>query len=136
MGLAPAGLKATVARGNAGWRSGSDHDFGRRMEKPLTEKASLAGLTPRKLSDTIEEGPFYAVELYPALLNTQGGPRRSERAEVLDRAGHPIPGLYAAGELGSLWGTVYQGSSNVAECLAYGRIAAREALSRPARNLD
>lgn len=136
IGLDPAALKATVARWNACVREGSDHDFGRRMEKPLTEKASLAGLTPRKLSDTIEEGPFYAVELYPALLNTQGGPRRSERAEVLDRAGHPIPGLYAAGELGSLWGTVYQGSSNVAECLAYGRIAAREALSRPARNLD
>ena len=99
------------------------------MQRPAGEKETIAGLGSRRLSDVIETGPFYAVALYPALLNTQGGPRRSARAEVLDRAGRPIAGLYAAGELGSLWGTVYQGSSNVAECLAYGRIAAREALA-------
>lgn len=129
IGLDAAALEASVARWNGFVRAGCDADFGRRMQRPAGEKETIAGLGSRRLSDVIETGPFYAVALYPALLNTQGGPRRSARAEVLDRAGRPIAGLYAAGELGSLWGTVYQGSSNVAECLAYGRIAAREALA-------
>lgn len=124
-------LCASVKRWNDAVEKGCDEEFGRRMQKPLSEKDSLAGLTPRRLSAPISKPPFYAVELYPALLNTQGGPRRNEFAQVLDRAGHPIERLYAAGELGSLWGTVYQGSSNVAECLAYGRIAARHAAELP-----
>lgn len=127
IGVDGSSLCASIERWNAFVERGCDEDFGRRMHKPLSEKDSLAGLTPRRLSAPISKPPFYAVELYPALLNTQGGPRRNEFSQVLDRAGRPINRLYAAGELGSLWGTVYQGSSNVAECLACGRIAARHA---------
>ncbi len=128
IGLDGNALEATVERWNACVAQGEDKDFGRRMQKPLTEKDSIKGLTPRRLSEAIQTGPYYAVELYPALLNTQGGPKRNASGQILDRAGEPVGRLYAAGELGSLWGTVYQGSSNVAECLAFGRIAARHAV--------
>src|SRR5262249_35749905 len=47
--------------------------------------------------------PFYGIPLWPALSNTQGGPRRNEHARVLDVFGKEIPGLYSAGELGSIW---------------------------------
>jgi succinate dehydrogenase/fumarate reductase flavoprotein subunit len=71
--------------------------------------------------------PYYAVRVWPCLLNTQGGPRRDTEARVLDAVGEPIPGLFAAGELGSVWGALYPGSGNVAEALVFGEIAGRNA---------
>ncbi|MBA8824149.1 fumarate reductase flavoprotein subunit [Saccharopolyspora lacisalsi] len=41
--------------------------------------------------------PFHAVEIVPALFHTQGGLLVDEHARVLDPAGGPITGLYAAG---------------------------------------
>ncbi|WP_243789518.1 FAD-binding protein [Saccharopolyspora gloriosae] len=41
--------------------------------------------------------PFHAVEIVPALFHTQGGLLVDEHARVLDTAGEPLPGLYAAG---------------------------------------
>jgi fumarate reductase flavoprotein subunit len=41
--------------------------------------------------------PFGAIKLRPSLFHTQGGLKVSQAAEVLDQAGRPIPGLYAAG---------------------------------------
>lgn len=73
------------------------------------------------------EGPYYALELMPTMLNTQGGPRRNENAEVLDVNGNAIPHLYAAGELGGITAHNYQGGGNMAECLIYGKIAGTNA---------
>ena len=36
--------------------------------------------------------------------------------------GTPIPRLYSAGELGSIYSYLYQGTGNIGECLAFGRI--------------
>ena len=76
----------------------------------------------------IETAPFYAVKCEPELLNTDGGPRRNERAEILDLDGNVIEGLYSAGEFGSVWCHDYQGGGNLGECVAWGRLAARSAL--------
>lgn len=54
------------------------------------------------------EGTLYAIELVPSLLNTQGGPRRNVKGQVLNAYGEVIPGLYVAGEMGSMWGHIYQ----------------------------
>ena len=40
----------------------------------------------------------------PGVATASGGPRRDARARVLRRDGTPIPGLYAAGGCGSIWG--------------------------------
>ncbi len=71
--------------------------------------------------------PYYAMALVPALLNTQGGPVRNEHAEVIDVDGMSIPGLYSAGELGSIYAYRYQAGANLGECFAFGRIAGRNA---------
>jgi len=71
--------------------------------------------------------PYYAIEVGPALLNTQGGARRDEQARVLTPNNEPINGLFSAGEFGSIWGFLYQGSTNISECLVFGRIAGRNA---------
>lgn len=78
----------------------------------------------------ISTPPYYAMLCVPALLNTDGGPVRSAKGEILDPMGNPIPGLFSAGEFGSVWGHFYQGAGNVGECGAFGRISARSALSR------
>lgn len=75
----------------------------------------------------IKKAPYYAMELVPSFTNTQGGPVRNEKGEVLDLRGNPIPHLYSAGELGSMFSGIYQGSGNLGECVAFGRISGQNA---------
>jgi hypothetical protein len=112
LGLDADTLADTVAQWNAACAAGKDAAFGRTMM-----------LAP------VAEGPFYAVELSPSMLNTQGGPRRNEKAQIVRPDGTPIPRLYSAGELGSIYSYLYQGTGNIGECLAFGRIAARNAVA-------
>ncbi|MFC1870121.1 FAD-binding protein [Chloroflexota bacterium] len=82
---------------------------------------------PQHLVPLIEP-PFFAVKLWPGSANTQGGPRRNHRAQVLNTDNKPIPKLYAAGEFGSIYGMLYPaGGGNIAECIAFGRIAGENA---------
>ncbi len=115
VGLPPAAVMETVAGWNRFCSAGRDADFGRTLM-----------LTP------IGSGPYYAVELSPSMLNTQGGPRRNERAQIVRPDGSPIPRLYSAGELGSIYSYLYQGTGNLGECLAFGRIAGRNAAAEVA----
>jgi succinate dehydrogenase/fumarate reductase flavoprotein subunit len=110
-GLDSVSLENSVQQYNRACEGGEDREFHRPKEK-------LASLGP---------GPYYVMKLWPCLLNTQGGPRRNVKAQVLYPDGRPIPRLYSAGELGSLFGLLYQGSGNLGECLAFGRIAGKEA---------
>jgi succinate dehydrogenase/fumarate reductase flavoprotein subunit len=105
-------LEATIARYNENVKKGSDPDFGRRN-----------GLVP------IETAPFYGVAIYPTMYNTQGGPKRNAKCQIVDPFDQPIPRLYSAGELGSFWGWMYNGGGNNAECLCTGRIAARNVVA-------
>jgi len=108
--LDPDALVETVTRWNRCCDAGHDADFGRTL-----------------MMEPIGDGPFYAVELSPSMLNTQGGPRRNEKAQIVRPDGTPIPRLYSAGELGSIYSYLYQGTGNIGECLAFGRISGRNA---------
>ena len=111
IGLDSAALADTVARWNDSVAAGVDERF-ERME------CSLA---------PIESAPFYAVRLWPACVNAQGGPKRNVSCEVLDPNGNPIPRLYSAGELGSFWAGVYICGGNIAETVYSGREAGMNA---------
>lgn len=76
----------------------------------------------------IDQPPYYGVPVYPIIVNTQGGPRRDERGQILRPDGAPISGLFGAGELGSLWNLLYPGAGNLSECLVSGQLAAMTAL--------
>jgi predicted oxidoreductase len=67
--------------------------------------------------------------MFPTMYNTQGGPRRNAKCQVMDPFDQPIPRLYSAGELGSFWGWMYNGGGNNAECLCTGQIAARNVVA-------
>ena len=119
LGLDPAALAQTVARWNRFCEAGRDGEFGRTLM-----------LAP------IGEAPYYAVELSPSMLNTQGGPRRNEKGKIVRPDGTPIPRLYSAGELGSIYSYLYQGTGNIGECLAFGRVSGRNAAAEaPWKNL-
>lgn len=56
----------------------------------------------------IKEAPFYAIKRMPGLLCTAGGLTINEKLEVLNEAGEPLGGLYAAGNAsGSYYGDDY-----------------------------
>jgi 3-oxosteroid 1-dehydrogenase len=75
----------------------------------------------------VSKPPFYAIPLYPGGPNTKGGLRSNGRREVLDWDDKPIPRLYTAGEISSVFQFVYQGGGNLAEGIVFGRIAGRNA---------
>ena len=74
-------------------------------------------------------GPYYALEAWPSVLNTQGGPERTAAGEVLAADGTVIPHLYSAGEFGGVTANDYQGGGNVAECIVFGKISGENAAS-------
>jgi len=120
-------LEKTVAKWNEDMSKGEDTQFHRPIRSGDPSSPAYKELATALWSAPIDAPPFYAVELYPALLNTQGGPRRNTKAQVLDAFEKPIPRLYGAGEFGSMWGIIYQGAGNIGECIVYGRIAGRNA---------
>ncbi|MEE8716000.1 MAG: FAD-binding protein [Coriobacteriales bacterium] len=78
----------------------------------------------------VETGPFYAVKLGPTMYNTQGGPRRNGKAQVIGIDNLPIEGLFEGGEMGSVFADMYNGSGNLGETMVFGRLAGRNAALR------
>jgi succinate dehydrogenase/fumarate reductase flavoprotein subunit len=113
--LDAAALSGAVGRWNRYCDAGHDDEFGRTL-----------------MLEPIAAGPFYAIELSPSMLNTQGGPRRNEKGQIVRPDGSPIPRLYSAGELGSIYSYLYQGTGNIGECLAFGRVSGRNAAAETA----
>jgi fumarate reductase flavoprotein subunit len=101
-------LADTVARYNAGVRSGTDPEHGR----PLSMARELT--TP----------PYYGYPCRAGLTTTYCGVRVSQRLEVLDVFGQPIGGLFAAGEVvGGLHGAGYLTGTGLGKAAVYGRVA-------------
>ena len=89
LGIPEGALQATIAQYNADAARGEDPDFHKAAKylTPLTE--------PPFAAVNITLGPVHAQGL------TQGGLTTTADAQVVDAAGRPIPGLYAAGATAS-----------------------------------
>lgn len=111
MKVDPKGLEETIGKFNNYRAAGKDTEFSRNAPSVLP----------------LQTPPFYGIELGLSLINTQGGPRHNQHCQVLDYDNKPIPRLYAAGELGSFFGFLYQGGNNFPEAWAFGRIAGKKA---------
>lgn len=111
-------LDATVERWNRFCARGRDEDFGRAPSSMLP----------------IDQPPLYAMAAWPIVSNTQGGPVHDPDQRVMDAYGKPMKRLYAAGELGSLFGHLYQAAGNVSECLIGGCIAGENAATERRRS--
>lgn len=105
---------AAVNAFNKRYDAGEDADYGR----------------PIKTMVPIRKGPFYAVKIGPTYFNTMGGPRRNKDGQIIDVEGYPIEGLFSAGELGSIFCDMYNGSGNLGETMVFGRISGKNAALR------
>ncbi|MFY9817223.1 MAG: FAD-binding protein [Pseudolabrys sp.] len=76
----------------------------------------------------IEVPPFFGYPLVGAIAYTFGGLATDEHARVM-RAGTPIPGLYAAGEITGHFYATAPNAVSILRALVFGRIAGREAVA-------
>lgn len=113
LGMPADKLEATVAEFNKMVEAKKDPKFGRKLfDRPIVKP------------------PFYATPRAPSIHHTMGGLQISTNAQVLDKNGKPIPGLYAAGEVtGGIHGSNRLGSNATADVLTFGRIAAKSAVA-------
>ena len=93
----------------------------------LTKRAHPIG----KVTDP-KQGPLIAVKLHILTRKTLGGLETDLSARVLDSAGQPLPGLYAAGEVAGFGGGGMHGyaaleGTFLGGCLFSGRTAGRAA---------
>ena len=73
------------------------------------------------------EGPYYIMVSQPSVHHTMGGVVINTNAQVLDKDGKAIAGLYAAGEVtGGIHGTNRLGSDAIADITVFGRIAGEQ----------
>lgn len=129
LGLPSGSLGHSIARFNDFARRGHDADF----QRGETAYERSNGDPDRGLSNPclgeVGTGQLYAVALWPTPLATARGLVCGKEAEVLDRSGHPIPGLYAAGnDMQSVFGGHYPGAgAQIGPAMTFGWAAARHA---------
>lgn len=81
-GINAENLASTIEKYNTYAKNGLDEEFGRtRLMKEFTG------------------GTYYIFETTPYIMITAGGPAMTDKGEVVDADGNPIPGLYQAGEI-------------------------------------
>jgi len=120
-------LAEAVSRYNAMVAAGVDTDFGRGDE--AYDRAFSRGKPPLV---PIETPPFHAAAFGLSDLGTKGGLRTDVKARVLNQAGEPIPGLYAAGNtMAAVSGMTYPGGGNpIGASMLFSHIAALDMADR------
>jgi len=104
-------LKETMLRYNGFVENQIDLDFNR-----------------QSLKVPLEEGPFYAIQVTPAVHYSMGGILINEKSQVISESGLPIKGLYAAGEAtGGIHGLNRLGGNSLLDAVVFGRISGRSA---------
>lgn len=107
VGVDPEGLVKSVEEFNAIVRGEAEDPFGREL-----------------FYEEISDGPFYASIRTARTHHTMGGLEINTRAQVIDKEGNPIAGLYAAGEVtGGIHGSNRIGGNALTDCVVFGRIA-------------
>lgn len=128
IGIDPAVLEQTVQRFNVHAVRGKDPEFGKggnAYERFMGDAAHQ----PNPCIAPLNNGPFYAVRIYPGDVGTFHGIRIDANARVVDGDGVAVPGLYAAGnDAASIFGGAYPGGgTTLGPALAFGWLAGRHA---------
>ncbi len=125
------GLARTVTRFNEFCRTGVDSDFGR-GSRAFDRAHGDPTVKPNPNLGSIEQGPFYAVAMYPGDVGTAGGLVTDEHGRVCRDDGSVIDGLYATGNsTASVFGRCYPGAgASIAASFVFAYLAARHASAR------
>ena len=117
------GFVRTVREYNAAVQPGA-------FNPAVKDGKSTKGLTPPKSNwaQTIDAPPYLGYAVTTGISFTFGGLRITSEAQVIDCEQHPIPGLYACGELvGGLFYNNYPGGAGLMAGSVFGRLAGRSA---------
>lgn len=125
MGVDRDRFEATMKRFNENSARNEDPDFGR------TEAGIMAPGRVRPL----DQPPFYAVQIHPGTLGTNGGPQIDPLGRVRSASGDVIPGLYAAGNTAAnTFAWAYpSGGGTIGNGVVFGYLAGRHAATRTDR---
>ncbi len=125
-GIDPEGLEKTVTAFNAHATKGEDPEFHRGSDA-YQRFNGAPGHKPNPCVAPLATPPFYAVRVVPGELGTFAGIATNANAQVVDKDGEPIPGLYAAGnDAASVMGGTYPGAGiTIGPAMTFGFIAAR-----------
>ncbi len=81
------------------------------------------------MDNDLSVAPYYAIKIAPGIHHTMGGVKIDTKAQVIDKSGNPIPGLFAAGEVtGGVHGGNRLGGNAVADIVIFGGIASDSAI--------
>ena len=112
IGVDPQGLAASADRMTAFAQTGKDLDFDRGGNS-FDRYYGDIHVHPNPNLAPIDQGPFYAMQLWPGDIGTKGGLLTDEDARVLDTQGQPIEGLYCVGNnAASVMGPSYPGAGS------------------------
>lgn len=131
IGVDAAGLKDSARRMSEYARTGKDLDFdrgGNVFDRYYGD--------PRRRNPNlgpIEQGPFYAMRLWPGEIGTKGGLLTDREARVLDTQGQVIEGLYCVGNnSASVMGPAYAGAgSTLGPAMTFAFRAVADMLGKP-----
>merc|ERR1712151_237700 len=74
----------------------------------------------------VKSEPFYVAIITPVIHYCMGGLEVDVNSACVDKAGDPIPGLYAAGEVaGGVHGNNRLGGNSLLDCVVFGRVAGK-----------
>ena len=111
IGVDAAGLKQTMSDYASYVENGEDKEF---------ERTSLI--------EPLTTAKYYAMKCAPAIHHTMGGIQIDTEAQVINKDGNAIAGLFAAGEVtGGVHGANRLGGNAVADIVVFGRIAGTNA---------
>jgi 3-oxosteroid 1-dehydrogenase len=122
-------LAITVERFNGFARAGADPDFrrGENQWKLASAKAPRGG---NASLGTIDEPPFYGVELHPTG-SASVGLLVDSNGQVIHQRRRPIPGLYASGNVAATTehGVGYQAGLSLASSMTFSYLAVRHMMA-------
>ena len=125
-------LQATIENYNVMAQSGSDTEFAKGETPYNRMQGDAAAGQANPCMAPLQQGPFYAVKVVVGSLGTFAGLKVNAQAQVLNSAGDPIAGLYAAGnDMASVMGGHYpSGGITLGPAMTFGFLAAHDAAGR------
>lgn len=120
LGVSAKALEKTMTDYNLACETGDDKAFGK----------------PKAFLKPFNKAPFYAVRVIPQTGGTMGGVKVDDHFRVVDKAGKPIKGLYAGGEVINrpYYNRVYTSGTGLGIAYTSGRLAgeyaAKDALGK------
>jgi len=139
-------LEATVVKFNQFANSGVDTDFKRGLYPydkswfPIFSNPQKGTKWPANDKPNITmypfqpQGPYYCILLAGGTLDTNGGPKINEKAQILDTKEIPIPGLYGAGNcIAPLMPYYIAAGATIGNALTSGYIAGMNCVKEPVK---